>query len=460
LTCASKHSELLTSKEDTMVTKKDLFYFLHLDYLLFVGHQLPDRDVSCAMYMFCEAFGLSWKDARIRLLFVKNGEEYLQDGFFHTDQDRWIPFSDEVKKADDDNEENETAENPAQNGVKRSRVMIVHFDTGRKLDPWTPEKFKVGQRVFFYDHHGDVDNGFSATGIVFRMHEDRLRESPRYEHLKVMTAFIDAKDYGKEFDGRNEYEMRNLYGLADLLRGLNYLQTGERTKKDDAYFAEAVIAAFYSLDAFMSVRLMFGRNFNEAKKGTYKTLFGVRLYYHDFSDSGVNGQTARIFFGKPPYLDGKQQVDCIITKHRERIQLVIYHDDYKTPEHLDTTEIQKRLQARYPELDDSAIYNDNRDFCLYITSDEVALDVLIMIVEDLIEQRKDKFVSQMLDDQQEMREEIELIASIRGTDQQSMAWRTYYHSLAPSKQLLAMRIFLQAMSDRGADETNSMVLEQ
>lgn len=441
------------------MVKKDLFYFLHLDYLLFVGHQLPDRDVACAMYMFCEGFGLSWKDARIRMLFVKNGEEYLQDGFFHTDQDRWIPFldDDETKKVDDNEEE--IVETPVLNGVRRARVMIVHFDTGRKLDPWTPEKFKAGQRVFFYDHHGDVDEGLSATGVVFRTHEDRLKESPRYEHLKVMSGFIDAKDYGKEFDGRNEYEMRNLYGLADLLRGLNYLQTGERTKKDDAYFAEAVIAAFYSLDAFMSVRLMFGRNFNEAKKGTYKTLFGVRLYYHDFSDSGVNGQTARIFFGKPPYLDGKQQVDCIITKHRERIQLVIYHDDYKTPEHLDTTEIQKRLQQYYPELEESAIYNDNRDFCLYITSDGVELDVLIMVVEYLIEERKDKFVGQMLDDQQEMREEIELIASIRGTDQQSTEWRTYYHNLSPSKQALAMRIFLQAISERGAEETSSMLLQ-
>lgn len=432
------------------MAQKDLFYFLHLNYLLFVGHQLPDRDVAGAEYVWCEAFGLSWKDARIRLLSVKNGEEYQQDGFFHNDQDRWIPFLDE-----------ENEESDIHVGVKRSRVMIVHFDTGRKFDPWTAEKFKAGQRVFFYDHHGDVDEGISATGTVFRAHEDRLVGKPKYEHFKVMTAFIDAKDYGKEFDGRNEYEMRNLYGMADLLRGLNYQQTGERTKKDDAYFAEAIIAAFYALDSFMSVRLMFGRNFNEAKKGTYKTLFGVRLYYHDFSDSGVNGQTARIFFGKPPYLDGKQQVDCIITRHRERVQLVIYNDDYKTPEHLDTTEIQRVLQSLYPNIEDSAIYNDNRDFCLYITSDEVELDILIAIVEDLIEQRKDKFVGQMLDDQQELREEIEQIASIRSADQQSTTWRAYYHALSQSKQALAMRVFCEAMSDRGGvEETSSRLLEQ
>ncbi len=437
---------------------KDLFYFLHLDYILFVGHQLPDRDVASAEYVFCEAFGLRWKDARIRLLFVKNGEEYEQNGFFHTDLDRWIPFLDD---ADKDADGNESKENTVQDGVKRSRLMIIHFDTGRKFDPWTAEKFKAGQRVFFYDHHGDVDQGYSATGVVFLTHEDRLLESPKYEHLRVMTTFINAKDYGKEFDGKNEYEMRNLYGLADLLRGLNYCQTGERTKKDDAYFADSVIAAFYSLDAYMSVRLMFGRNFNEAKKGTYKTLFGVRLYYHDFSDSCVNGQTARIFFGKPPYLDGKQPVDCIITKHRERIQFVIYDDDYKTPEHLDTTEIQRRLQEYYPELEDSAIYNDNRDFCLYITSNEVDLDVLIMIVEYLIEERKDKFVGQMLDDQQEMRETVERIASMHNPVEQGYHWVNYYHTIQnQQKQRLAMSMFCQAMSDRGEEETSSQILER
>lgn len=532
-----------------MVTKKDLFYYLHLDYILLIGHISPDRDVAGAMDMFCRAFELSTMDARIILLFVKNGSEFAEDGFFDPRLGRFLPFLDDTSEDSDEDAE----EKSAIVGVKRSRVMIINLDTGNKFDPWTPEKFKAGQRVFHYDHHANLgtvvgvdrvvfvlndkslrskrlsavknkmiesyklrfdhnkvfvefvdDDGsfpdydektlvickgvgddfvpfsaeefekgrrifyyqpWSATGLVFRAHSDRLSRLESYEHTQIMAVFVDAKDNGRPFDGRPHYEMNNLYGITNLMRGMNYRVTPGGTR-DHAFYAESVQAAFYSIESFMSVRQMFGYNLKESQRGRYVNRYVISYYVGDFSGSRVNGQTARFFFSKPPYIDpddnypiGKRRVDFVVTGHKDRNQLVIYNTGFQNVDLLDTAEIVARIRAHYPETE-LEVYTDDRDFCLHVDSSVVDFDYLESVVEGLIEERRETFINQMLSGKQELQTQIEEIMEIRNAAQQGKAWREFYHCLTAEKQSLAMMIFFQMTSDRGSDEIPSIALTE
>ncbi|MFA6296006.1 MAG: hypothetical protein WC663_01515 [Patescibacteria group bacterium] len=530
---------------------KDLFYYLHLDFILLVGHVSPDRDVAGAFDMFCRAFGLSNMDARIILLFVKNGETYTEYGFFHAGLGRFLSYVDDEEESDGKSEIS-----VARNTVKRSRVMIINLDTGCKFDPWTAEKFKAGQRVFHYDHHANLktvtnedakrvvfvlndnslrtkrlsavknkmiesfklfsfdrdkvfvefvdDDGhfpeyddqtlvickgigdeyipysteefqkgrrvfyyqpWSATGLVFRAHNDRLTKLPNFEHIQIMTDFIDAKDNGRPFDGRPHYEMNNLYGITNLMRGMNYRVTPGGSR-DHAFYAESVQAAFYCIEAFFSVREMFGYNLNESQKGRYVNRYGISYFVGDFSQSRVNGQTARFFFSKPPYIEpndlypiGKKRVDFVVTGHKERNQLVIYNTGFQSVDLLDTAEIVARIRAHYPEIE-LEVYTDDRDFCLHVDSNVVDFDYLASVVEDLIEERRDTFINQMLSGKQELQTQIEEIIEMRNASQQGKAWREFYHSLTSDKQSLAMMIFFQMTSDRGSDEIPSIAVTE
>lgn len=314
---------------------------------------------------------------------------------------------------------------------KNTLVLCINLE--EKFDHFDRQAYQNGQRIFHYPD-------WSATGLIFRTHQDIFLESDYYEHYCLMAVVVDANDFGKRFDGRDEYKLTLLFGLGEFVTGLNYNQVHPRS------YYRSLQGAFLAIEAFLSNRIMAERNLNEVKKGCFRKCQGVRLFVHDFSNSGINGETIRRFLQGPPYIPGKEAVDCIITSSFDRKQIAICNRELKKAELLDTAEILAKLLKRFPELN---YYKDHRGFLLSFQSDMIVLRDLEEVVIELIEERKETFIALTAGALiwiEKIREKIKELSSIASLGRRRSIWKAFFRTVPDEFQELAERELFAGIS--------------
>lgn len=324
-----------------------------------------------------------------------------------------------------------------------NETLVLCINVGSEFRHFEKDAYLDGTNVFYYPE-------WSAAGLVFRTHEDSFKRSPHYEHYRLMTMITEANDYGKRFDAKNEYELGVFFQLARLLNGLNYNQVKPRD------CARTLKAAFLAIESFLSNRIMFERNLEEVRRGNFYKLHGVRMFVHDFTSSGMTGETVRRFLQGPPYVEGKSPVDCIITACSDRMQVAVCNRELKTAELLDTSEIKSRILERFPELTDN-IYKDDRGFLLGFTSSRASLQELEEIVAEFMDERSDKlftFTNGVLIWREKILAKMREITSTLSNSKRCSLWKAFYQTVPEELQSLADRIFFGGISLTDDDDAD------